>query len=187
MSVPYDVTFIPLDSVFIANPCPAEWERMKGDDRARFCQTCAKNVYNLSAMSRAEAETLINEKEGKLCARYYARADGTIITADCPVGMRAMRGLMLRDIGAGLVATLALGFALVGIGNRQATVQSSLQSLTDLRHKIIAQLYPIPPSAIGGDIQTTTAFRPEELKAQDKPHLIPLQPATRSGNDTQDI
>ncbi len=80
---------IPLESVSVASPCPADWNAMQGDDQARFCKTCAKNVYNLSAMTRNEAEALIRAKEGHLCIRYYQRADGTILTQDCPVGLMA--------------------------------------------------------------------------------------------------
>ncbi len=46
---------------------------MSGDERTRFCTDCSKHVYNLSAMTTAEAEELILEKEGHLCVRYYKR------------------------------------------------------------------------------------------------------------------
>src|SRR5690348_11198318 len=46
-----------LDRIQIASPCEASWDAMNGDDRVRFCGLCEKNVYNLSAMTRDEAET----------------------------------------------------------------------------------------------------------------------------------
>lgn len=82
---------IPLEQIKIASPCHANWDEMTGTDQARFCQSCRKNVYNLSEMTRAEAEALIQEKEGCLCVRFYTRADGTLLTQDCPVGLRALR------------------------------------------------------------------------------------------------
>src|SRR5215472_13087466 len=48
----------------IANACNADWEQMTGDDQVRFCKSCEKNVYNLSAMTAEAAEALIVEKEG---------------------------------------------------------------------------------------------------------------------------
>ncbi len=45
-----------LEDVRIASPCSASWEDMTGDARVRFCGKCAKNVYNLSEMTRDEAE-----------------------------------------------------------------------------------------------------------------------------------
>jgi hypothetical protein len=79
-----------LANVRVASPCPARWADMTGDDRARFCAQCQKHVYNLSEMSADNAADLIREKEGKLCVRFYQRADGTILTADCPVGTAAV-------------------------------------------------------------------------------------------------
>jgi hypothetical protein len=49
------------------------------------------NVYNLSDMTKLEAENLLTVSEGRLCVRFYRREDGTVLTADCPVGLRAAR------------------------------------------------------------------------------------------------
>lgn len=76
----------PLDDIRIASPCSANWNEMYGNDRMRFCGDCKLNVYNLSGMSREEAENLVMNAEGRLCVRFYRRLDGTIITENCPVG-----------------------------------------------------------------------------------------------------
>lgn len=80
-----------LDQVTIASPCPARWEEMTGDEKSRFCSQCQKNVYNFSAMTTNEAESLIKEKEGNLCGRFFRRTDGRILTQDCPVGLEKIR------------------------------------------------------------------------------------------------
>src|SRR6185436_5457223 len=80
-----------LDHVRVAAPCKADWDQMIGTDRVRFCGQCSLNVYNLSAMTRDEAESLIARNEGRLCVRFYRRGDGSIITQDCPVGLRAIQ------------------------------------------------------------------------------------------------
>src|SRR6185436_18341406 len=85
-----------LDQVRIASPCNARWEDMNGDDRTRFCQHCQKHVFNLSAMSRTEAEQLVREKEGKLCGRFYQRHDGRMLTGNCPVGQGRRRSRLLK-------------------------------------------------------------------------------------------
>ncbi len=59
---------------------------MLGDDRKRYCGECRLNVFNLSGMSKTEAENLIMNAEGRLCVRFYKRADGSVLTQDCPVG-----------------------------------------------------------------------------------------------------
>src|SRR5215210_58979 len=86
-----------LNDLHIASPCPASWHAMRGDDRVRFCDSCSKSVYNLSDLTAAEASDLILESERGICLRLYLRADPTVLTADCPVGIRrAVRGRLLR-------------------------------------------------------------------------------------------
>ncbi|HUR98620.1 MAG TPA: hypothetical protein VMZ26_11200 [Pyrinomonadaceae bacterium] len=63
-----------------------DWDSMDGDERKRFCSDCKLNVYNLSSMTRYDAEHLLRMSEGRLCVRYFQRADGTILTQNCPVG-----------------------------------------------------------------------------------------------------
>ncbi len=86
----------PLDSIKVASPCSADWDAMIGNERRRFCGECKLNVYNLSGMTRGEAESLIMNAEGRLCARFFRRTDGTIITKDCPVGWQAVKQRMTR-------------------------------------------------------------------------------------------
>jgi len=96
-----------LDQVRVASPCSARWEDMMGDDRARFCRHCQKHVFNLSAMTQAQAATLIREMQGKFCGRLHRRRDGTMLTADCPTGQRLRRSRVARWCGAAF-ATLMM-------------------------------------------------------------------------------
>jgi hypothetical protein len=86
----------PLDNIRIASPCSTDWEGMFGSERKRFCGECKLNVYNLSNMSKREAENLILSSEGRLCVRFYRRADGTILTQNCPVGWAAVKQRVSR-------------------------------------------------------------------------------------------
>ena len=103
----------PLAHVKVAAPCPADWSKMIGNDQVRFCGQCSLNVYNLSGMSKKEAESLIARTEGRLCIRYYQRADGSILTTNCPVGLRALKRRMSRIANATLSAVLSF---LAGVG-----------------------------------------------------------------------
>lgn len=103
----------PLKHVRVAAPCLAEWKQMHGNDRVRFCDKCSMNVYNLSALTRREAERVVMSAEGRLCVRFYRRADGTILTRNCPVGLRALKQRLSRTANA--VASTLLSF-LAGVG-----------------------------------------------------------------------
>lgn len=112
----------PLDSVRVAAPCSASWDNMVGTERVKFCGQCNLNVYNLSAMTKGEAERLIMESEGRLCVRYYRRADGTILTKNCPVGLRALKRRLSRVAGATVSAVLGLFAGLfAAVGFREGT------------------------------------------------------------------
>lgn len=100
-----------LDRVTIAAPCPADWDSMPGTDQVRHCGQCNMNVYNLSAMTRLQAEALLRETEGRLCARLYRRADGTIFTESCPPGLRAIGRRISRVAGAAMSAVATLSSA----------------------------------------------------------------------------
>ncbi|AKF10037.1 hypothetical protein [Sandaracinus amylolyticus] len=97
-----------LSRVRIASPCDARWEDMEGDDRARHCASCDKTVFDFSAMRADEAEALLRAHGESLCAQFFQRADGTILTADCAVGVRRK---MRRKLLAATVATITMGVA----------------------------------------------------------------------------
>ena len=107
---------IPLEAIQIAKPCRADWNHMTGDQRARFCGSCHKNVYDISQMTRAQAQQLIAEKEGNVCVRLHRRPDGTVITSDCPVGIAATS----RPVWWGVAAM----FALISAGLAGCATQS---------------------------------------------------------------
>lgn len=102
------------DSMEIASPCPASWADMAGNDAVRFCNLCQLNVYNLSGLTRLEAETLFQAKEGKMCIRMFKRADGTVLTKDCPVGVRAKYKRRIRATGWRVAAAAVMVVALYG-------------------------------------------------------------------------
>lgn len=104
MKEPTDV----LGRLRVASPCGVNWDSMEGDERVRFCRLCSLNVYDFSGMTRAEVEVLVSKTEGRLCGRLTRRADGTVLTRDCPVGLRALRLRATRAAGAAFAAVLSL-------------------------------------------------------------------------------
>src|SRR5688572_27086093 len=158
----------PLDRIKVASPCTADWRFMLGNDLVRFCGQCNKNVYNLSAMKREEAEALIRRMEGQLCARFYRRSDGTILTADCPVGLRAFKQRVSR-IKAAIFAVLISFFANIGLLSLVGK-ERSLRSpvvMGDVAEPILGVVFPgktLDPPVVGGiKIEPRTVFRSESF------------------------
>jgi hypothetical protein len=113
--------FPSLDLLDVATPCQVSWDDMQGDERARFCAECRLHVYDVSAMNRDEAEKLVFETEGRVCIRFFRREDGTVLTKDCPVGLRMLRRRLARSVAA--IAAL-VGFLTCGmVFGRNLSVQ----------------------------------------------------------------
>jgi hypothetical protein len=103
---------INLTNIRIASPCPADWNKMVGDERVRHCAECNLNVYNLSAMTERQIQELIADNRGKrLCARFYRRADGTVLMQDCPWSLRTLKRRASRVASAIVSAVLSVGAA----------------------------------------------------------------------------
>jgi len=97
-----------LGAFHVASPCPKSWEKMIGDERVRHCSECNLNVYNLSAMTEREIEQLVQRNQGRrLCARLYQRADGTVLTRNCPWSLRRMARRSSRFASAMLTAVMS--------------------------------------------------------------------------------
>ena len=112
-----------LDSIHIASPCPARWEDMTGDNRTRHCAQCDLDVHNIAGMTRTEAEQLLSTlSERRICARFYRRRDGTILTKDCPVGIRAARIKLLKATSR---IAAALGLAVIASAAAKASQDKS--------------------------------------------------------------
>lgn len=141
---------IPLEDIRIASPCPADWDAMYGDERKRFCGECKLNVYNLSGMTREEAESLIMNAEGRLCVRIYRRADGTVITSDCPVGWDRIkqRTRFYATAMASLLMALFTGVLFVSLFSGKdsgRTMGKLLPIATPTPMPLAGAIAPLPP------------------------------------------
>jgi len=99
-----------LRNLRIATPCHVGWELMAGDERIRFCDSCKLHVYNFAEMTSNEIRSLLIAKEGKVCGRIYQRSDGTILTRDCPVGLKAFHK-RVAGFATAVFATLISAFS----------------------------------------------------------------------------
>ena len=140
----------PLEGLRVAAPCTAEWEKMSGDERTRYCDRCSLHVYNLSGMTRREAEALVVSTEGRLCVRFYRRADGTILTRNCPVGLLALKRRAARV--AGSVLSAALGF-FAGLGLNFGIDCALSPSIMD-ESAVPAPRSAPPPAVVTGQMVT---------------------------------
>ncbi|MBA3993799.1 MAG: hypothetical protein C0469_09755 [Cyanobacteria bacterium DS2.3.42] len=135
-----------VQKLYIAAPCDVGWDTMEGDERTRFCGQCKLNVYNIAEMSTKEAATLIRGNEGRLCLRLYKRKDGTIITDNCPVGLRKIRDRMKR-----CAAAVIMSFAWVGLLS-SAQAQGLVGAPVDPRYGVSGEVGTF------ADVETSRSF-----------------------------
>lgn len=164
-----------LDRVKIAAPCNADWDQMFSfeGERVRFCSQCNLNVYNLSEMTRNEANTLLARTEGRLCVRFYRRADGTVLTENCPVGLRAFkrRAAWVAQVLLGMLLSFLGGLGLSSLRPiRELIEHSSSQTI------VMGDIGPIPEvrqpeseSAIGLLVQIEKPPQPDGKHWADYP------------------
>ena len=142
-----------LSSIRVASPCTADWDQMVGDDQKRFCSQCNLNVYNLSAMPAEEAAAFVEKAEGRVCIRLYKRADGTVITQDCPVGLRLLRKKAAKAArrivtAAALLASGCLAFA-TSSRNERTPRLATLKPFSTIRELLSPTAKPPPAISAG--------------------------------------
>lgn len=113
----------------IASPCTESWNAMTGDERARHCAKCRLTVYNVKELKEAEVRELLFTSQGKVCGRLYRRADGTVLTKDCPTGVAALR----KKVFAAVTMAVALLLGVVGyrLGKSRECATGSTESWFD--------------------------------------------------------
>lgn len=113
-----------IDSVKVGKPCSEEWEKMRGDDRIRFCSHCAKDVRNLSALTRKEAARMVQAFGPNICIRYVRDP-----ITERPVFAGQLHQITRRSpaFTAGIVsASLALSAAAYGQAQPQANERGTV-------------------------------------------------------------
>jgi hypothetical protein len=155
-----------LARIRVATPCQADWSQMTGDERVRHCAHCKKDVFNLSELSREQAERLIIEKNGDLCARYFQRTDGTILLADCSVGIKQKRKTNVLAASAAMLLAGTGGLAGFLKLSRHHAVPAPTP-VVEVRMGTAAVVPDVPPSDVH-EVMGDVGVEPDvhEMKGQ---------------------
>lgn len=96
------------------SPCSADWDRMLGNERVRYCPECKRDVYDFSRMSDKDVKRLVSGREQRLCARVRQRPDGTVVTTDSSVSFGVLVRRISRVASIALAAAISVGPATAG-------------------------------------------------------------------------
>ncbi|SRR5258708_3047001 len=136
-----------LNEIRVASPRSVDWDQMQGNDRVRHCAACNLNVYNLSALTEQEIRQLVSAREGRFCARMYRRRDGTVLTRDCPVGLKAAVRRLSRIAGAVLSVVMS-SFATSPVAQAQSYTRTNMGDAAVQLEVTDPQGAPIPGAGV---------------------------------------
>jgi cytochrome c-type biogenesis protein CcmE len=139
----------------VTTPCDVPWDTMQGDARARRCNECKKNVFNLAATTDDEVREMLGV--GDAHVRFYERSDGTVLTADC---RPYRRGRRLRIAATAVTAAIAGGSVVSIVAALAGGAASLVCAVTS-----VDQL-TINPTLVGHMIRTEGALVPGTLDAR---------------------
>lgn len=100
-----------LNSITIKEPCSADWDEMKGNDRARFCEHCSIEVTDLSRFTQADAVRLVLRSKGRLCLRIHRTPKGEVITREVAQQIHTISRRASRIAAGAFTAVISLSAA----------------------------------------------------------------------------
>lgn len=148
-----------IDDVQIASPCSVAWDDMDGDDKVRHCYQCKLNVYNIAAMEHREAVELLGLRDD-ICIRLFRRKDGTVITRDCPIGLKVMK--RYARMGFLIIAGMFTGFSIFCTLYREQNYVEEMAGKKDLP----VYLSPLKVTVVYvmEDISQGSVITPDQVK-----------------------
>jgi hypothetical protein len=144
-----------LDDLRVATPCHADWDQM-------------------TPVSASDGSRALERHEGQCCVRFYQRADGTVLTEDCPVGVRAAlkraerRALGTMAAGIGAAAALVAFF----VGNNPLT-----RRLQVIEQRVEAVILPSPMMGAPPPSTSTTMGEMAPVPEQEPQREVMGKPA----------
>lgn len=140
-----------LDRIEITSPCDADWDEMTGSEQIRYCTECNKYVYNLSAMTRRDAEELVATRRSQMCTRMIRDLNGGTITVDSLPPVRLL-GRRPGPIASTVVTTILSIAPAVGAISQSPRASSHVYAQNESSRKASRPVSGTPTGAITGTV-----------------------------------
>jgi hypothetical protein len=126
---------------------------MSGDERARFCSRCQRQVHDLAALEVREIEALVAATQGRFCARITRDRFGRMVTREPDVPpFHISLALSVRRSSPIVSAMVAAAVGLTGAGWAQAPVSTPVSSPVAALAGQLAAAGPAHPAGPGGAV-----------------------------------
>jgi len=126
---------------------------MSGDERARFCSRCQRQVHDLAALEAREIEALIAATQGRFCARITRDRFGRMVTREPDVPpFHVPLALSVRRSSPVVSAMVAAAVGLTGAGWAQAPISTPVAAPVAALAGQLAAPGPAHPAGLGGAV-----------------------------------
>lgn len=119
----------------IQKPCSEDWKGMTPNEKGAFCQSCAKNVLDLTSMSNAEIHSVLSKNQHEsICTRIHNKQLDAL-NLEIEQWSRGTRVHMQRAMVASLL--IVFGLTLFSCTNQQQEEQIRItqKKLTEVVQK----------------------------------------------------
>jgi len=96
-----------MKKTLVPRPCHEDWDRLTPEERGHFCTVCETKVWDLSALTAAEAETFLRSQQGDLCVSYKEGPGGEVLHREPTVVPAARLSRRRMPAAAGMALALA--------------------------------------------------------------------------------
>ncbi len=110
----------------VPNPCHEDWDLLSPEDRGHFCTVCETKVWDLSGLTKEEAEAFLRAREGEdLCVSYRENSAGEVVHRPSPI---VPLGRLVRRLPAAAGLSLALAACSPGDSGAQQEADSTREA-----------------------------------------------------------
>ena len=111
----------------IQTPCSEDWNAMTPNKKGSFCQSCAKNVFDLTKMSNAEIHFVLAQNQHESICTRIQNTQLDALNLEIEQWSRGTRFHMQRAMVASLV--IVFGLTLFSCTNQQQEEQPHIRQV----------------------------------------------------------
>lgn len=124
-----------MNYIKIQTPCSEDWNAMQPNDRGAFCQSCAKNVIDLTRMSNTEIHSVLRENQHQSICTRIQNEQLDSLNLEFERWNKGTRVHMQRAMVASLLIVFGLTLFSCNDERQQDQIRTTQQKLTEIAHQ----------------------------------------------------
>ena len=116
----------------IQQPCTEDWKAMTPNEKGSFCQSCAKNVLDLTKMSNAEIHSVLAQNQHESICTRIQNKQLDALNFEIEQWSRGTRSHMQRAMVASLLIVFGLTLFSCNDEQQQKQIRDTQEKLTEI-------------------------------------------------------